>query len=42
MGVYRRRYHRVYANEDLGPLGNVRANLWWAQPSVSAGLHDEF
>lgn len=36
------RYHRVYANEDLGPLGNVKANLSWAQLSVSAGLHYEF
>lgn len=36
------RYHRVYASEDLGPLGDVKANLSWAQLSVNAGLHLEF
>ena len=36
------RYHRVYANEDLGVLGDVKANLSWAQLSLNAGLHMEF
>ena len=35
------RYHRVYANEDLGPLGNVKANLSWTQLSLNAGMHYE-
>ncbi|MBP7684626.1 MAG: hypothetical protein KBB95_22130 [Deltaproteobacteria bacterium] len=36
------RYHRVYANEDLGPLGDVKANLSWTQLSLNAGMHYEF
>lgn len=30
------------ANEDLGPLGNVKANLSWTQLSFDAGMHYEF
>ncbi len=36
------RYHRVYADEDLGPLGNVSASLSWAQLSVNAGAQFAF
>ena len=36
------RYHRVYANADLGLLGDVKANISWTQLSVNAGLHVEF
>jgi len=36
------RYHRVYANEDLGVLGDVKANLSWAQLSLNVGFHAEF
>ena len=31
------RYHRVYAQTDLGPLGDLRSSLSWAQLSINAG-----
>ena len=36
------RYHRVYANEELGPFPDVRVSLPWAQLSLNAGMHFEF
>ncbi len=36
------RYHRVYARTDLGPLGDLRSNLSWAQLSVNAGAAAHF
>jgi len=36
------RYHRVYARTDLGPLGDVRSSLSWAQLSVNAGMVAHF
>lgn len=36
------RYHRVYAKTDLGPLGDVRSSLSWAQFSVNAGMAAHF
>jgi len=32
------RYHRVYAETDLGPIGDVRSSLSWTQLSVNAGV----
>jgi len=36
------RYHRVYAKTDLGPLGDTRSSLSWAQLSVNAGMSAYF
>ena len=36
------RYHRVYAKTDLGPFGDVRSSLGWAQLSVNAGMAAHF
>ncbi|MBO6937376.1 MAG: hypothetical protein JJ863_20555 [Deltaproteobacteria bacterium] len=36
------RYHRVYAKTDLGPFGDLRSDLSWAQLSVNAGVAAHF
>ncbi|MBK6578976.1 MAG: hypothetical protein IPG17_22870 [Sandaracinaceae bacterium] len=43
LGEYRLRVDgERRASGDLGPLGNVKANLSWTQLSLNAGMHYAF